>query len=138
MARLRRDRLTNRIGVNIGPRVDGSGINRGIKSEFPFCMFGWPWRVRFACLFLKRKREKLFVLEGFTFPPWPNLGPYSLYDYVGWVSLVGPAMVTLEIVGLIPSSDRLWPLLKKYILNTLCFCVCFSRASAFFGFCFEP
>ena len=41
MARLRRDRLTNRIGVHIGLRVDGSGINRGIKSEIPFvCLVG--------------------------------------------------------------------------------------------------
>ena len=41
MARLRRDRLTNRIGVNIGRRRDGSGITRGIKSEFFFvCLVG--------------------------------------------------------------------------------------------------
>ena len=106
--------------------------------NFPFVCLVGPGESGLRVFFLKRKRKKLFVLEGFTFPPWPNLGPYSLYDYVGWVSLVGPAMVTLEIVGLIPSSDRLWSLLKKYILNTLCFCVCFSRVSAFFGFCFEP
>ena len=35
-------------------------------------------------------------------------------------SLVWPAMVPFE----------------NYILNTFCFCVCFSRVSAFFGFCF--
>ena len=34
MDRLRRDRLTNQIGMNTGPRVVGSGINRGIKNDF--------------------------------------------------------------------------------------------------------
>ena len=81
MARLRRDRLTNRIGVNIGPRVDGSGINRGIKSEISFvCLVGSGESGLGVFL-------KLFVLEGFPFPPWPNLGLYLLYDDVGWVSL---------------------------------------------------
>ena len=83
MARLRRDRLTNRIGVNIGPRVDGSGINRGIKSEIPFVCLVGSGESGLECLFLES-----FVLEGFTIPPGPNLGLYLLYADVGWVSLV--------------------------------------------------
>ena len=83
MARPRRDRLTNRIGVNIGPRVDGSGINRGIKSEIPFVCLVGSGESGLECLFFLES----FVLEGITLLPGPNLGLCLSYDDVGWVSL---------------------------------------------------
>ena len=50
--------------------------------NFPFvCLVGFG-ESGLGVFFLE-----LFVLEGFTFPPRPNLGLYLLYDDVGWVSL---------------------------------------------------
>ena len=55
MARLRRDRLTNQIGTNTGLRVDGSGINRGIKNDFSWVS--------------PSKKEKAVCVGGIILPP---------------------------------------------------------------------
>ena len=88
MARLRRDRLTNRIGVNIGPRVDGSGNNRGIKSEPLFCMLVGS-RSQVWCVFFFES----YVLEGIILLPGPNLGLYFcmiMWDGIPRMTSNGP------------------------------------------------